>query len=83
VNDSHEFFHVTFRADSAFLASRGYAVICQDHAKACVAEGDGSFSAFCGRRGIRYINVEASPFSQTEQEKMLAAAWQSIKKSWD
>ncbi len=69
--DPDDFFLVTTRGLYDALAARGFHVVLQDNA--AVAD-DGSLSVVSGRRGVRYVNVEAQHGHLAAQERMLEAA---------
>jgi|GEM_PF-2502488 len=81
VADTHDFYYATREPDARFLHARGFAVVAQDPRKAQGSEGDGSFGAYCGQKGIRYINVETAPGKLALQERMLAIAWECLARS--
>jgi hypothetical protein len=68
---AHEYFLVTDGKDFNGIGASGYPVLFQDPKKTSPDREDGSLSEYCGRKGIRYINVEAGPLSLSRQEDML------------
>ena len=54
--DPDDFFFVTETAVFDAIRGRGYNVVLQDNRR---VSDDGSLSVYCGRAGVRYINVEA------------------------
>jgi hypothetical protein len=68
--DSDDFFFVTERAVFDALRRRGYNVVLQDNRR---VTDDGSLSVYCGRAGVRYINVEAQHGHREQQVAMLSA----------
>lgn len=66
--DPDDFFFVTDRGLFDALAARGRQVVLQ--AEATVAD-DGSLSVACGKRGVRYVNVEAEHGHRDVQAAML------------
>ncbi len=66
-NDEDEFFYVTNAADFQYLKTSGFNVVLQRSD----APDDGSLSIYCGKRNIRYINIEAQHGHRTEQMQML------------
>jgi hypothetical protein len=69
--DPDEFFFVTDKRIYEELKKRDANVILQDNS---IKRDDGSLSVFAGRRGIRYINVEAQPEHFEEQIRMIEIA---------
>lgn len=67
--DPDNFFFVTDRALYDALAAARYNVVLQHNA---AATDDGSLSVWAGRRGIRYVNVEAQHGQVGEQRRMIA-----------
>ena len=68
--DPDDFFFVTETAVFDALRSRGYNVVRQDNRR---VSDDGSLSVYCGRAGVRYINVEAQHGHLEQQVAMLLA----------
>lgn len=69
-SDPDDFFFVTERAVFDALRRRGFNVILQDNRR---VTDDGSLSVYCGRAGVRYINVEAQHGHREEQVAMILA----------
>ena len=69
-SDPDDFFFVTERAVFDALRRRRYNVVLQDNRR---VTDDGSLSVYCGRAGVRYINVEAQHGHREQQVAMLAA----------
>lgn len=69
-SDPDDFFFVTETAVFDALRRRGYNVVLQDNRK---VTDDGSLSVYCGRAGVRYINVEAQHGHLEPQVAMLRA----------
>lgn len=67
-NDPDDFFFVTERVVFEALRRRGYNVVLQDNRR---VTDDGSLSVYCGRAGVRYINVEAQHGHREQQVAML------------
>ena len=67
-SDPDDFFFVTERAVFDALRRRAYNVVLQDNRR---ATDDGSLSVYCGRAGVRYINVEAQDGHLDQQVAML------------
>jgi len=74
--DPDEFFFVTDKRIYEGLKERDANVILQDNS---IKRDDGSLSVFAGRRGIRYINVEAQPEHFDEQVRMIETAVEIIR----
>ncbi|MDF1656156.1 MAG: hypothetical protein P1U58_01015 [Verrucomicrobiales bacterium] len=55
------------------LKAAGFNTVLQDNEN---APDDGSLSVYCGRNGIKYLNVEAEFGDAAEQEQMLRAAFE-------
>jgi hypothetical protein len=68
--DPDDFFFVTESAVFDALRRRGYNVVLQDNRR---VTDDGSLSVYCGRAGVRYINVEAQQGHREQQVAMLQA----------
>jgi hypothetical protein len=75
--DPDDFFYVTRRFDFNYLKMLGYNVILQDNK---FVKDDGSLSVYCGKRKIRYINVEAEYTHHGEQMDMLNTVHNLLKK---
>ena len=69
-SDPDDFFFVTERSVFDALRRRGYNVVLQDNRD---VTDDGSLSVYCGRAGVRYINVEAQQGHLDQQVAMLQA----------
>jgi hypothetical protein len=69
-NDPDDFFFVTETAVFDALRRRGYNVVLQDNRR---VTDDGSLSVYCGRAGVRYINVEAQHGHLEQQVAMIVA----------
>ena len=69
-SDPDDFFFVTEAAVFDALRRRGYNVVLQDNRR---VTDDGSLSVYCGRTGVRYINVEAQQGHLEQQVAMLLA----------
>jgi hypothetical protein len=69
-SDPDDFFFVTEAAVFDALRRRGYNVVLQDNRR---VTDDGSLSVYCGRAGVRYINVEAQHGHLREQVAMILA----------
>ena len=69
-NDPDDFFFVTETAVFDALRRRGFNVVLQDNRR---VTDDGSLSVYCGRAGVRYINVEAQHGQREEQVAMILA----------
>ena len=69
-SDPDDFFFVTEAAVFDALRRRGYNVVLQDNRQ---VTDDGSLSVYCGRAGVRYINVEAQKGHLDQQVAMLSA----------
>ena len=69
-SDPDDFFFVTERAVFDALRRRGFNVVFQDNRR---VTDDGSLSVYCGRAGVRYINVEAQHGHRDQQVAMLLA----------
>lgn len=67
-SDPDDFFFVTERPIFEALKRGGYNVVLQDNRS---VTDDGSLSVYCGRAGVRYINVEAQQGHREEQARML------------
>ena len=68
--DPDDFFFVTETAVFDAIRGRGYNVVLQDNRR---VSDDGSLSVYCGRAGVRYINVEAQHGHLEQQVAMLLA----------
>ncbi len=66
--DADDFFFVTDRSLFDALSQRGFNAVLQNNAS---VTDDGSLSVYCGRLGIRYVNVEAQHGHQEQQVTML------------
>jgi hypothetical protein len=75
--DADNFFYVTRRFDFNYFKNLGYNVILQDNK---YIRDDGSLSVYCGKRRIRYINIEAQHYQHDEQMQMLYAVHDLLKK---
>jgi hypothetical protein len=69
-SDPDDFFFVTETAVFDALRRRGFNVVLQDNRR---VTDDGSLSVYCGRAGVRYINVEAQHGHREEQVAMILA----------
>jgi hypothetical protein len=69
-NDPDDFFFVTEAAVFDALRRRGHNVVLQDNRG---VTDDGSLSVYCGRAGVRYINVEAQQGHREQQAAMIEA----------
>lgn len=69
--DPDNFYFVTDKRIFENLKKQNFNVILQDNS---IRRDDGSLSVFSGRRGIRYINVEAEPNHLAEQIRMTEIA---------
>jgi hypothetical protein len=69
-SDPDDFFFVTEAAVFDALRHRGYNVVLQDNRR---VTDDGSLSVYCGRAGVRYINVEAQNGHLEQQVAMIRA----------
>jgi hypothetical protein len=69
-SDPDDFFFVTEAAAFDALRRRGYNVVLQDNRR---VTDDGSLSVYCGRAGVRYINVEAQHGHLEQQVGMILA----------
>jgi hypothetical protein len=69
-SDPDDFFFVTERAVFDALRRRGFNVVLQDNRR---VTDDGSLSVYCGRAGVRYINVEAQHGHLEPQVAMILA----------
>jgi hypothetical protein len=69
-SDPDDFFFVTERAVFDAVRRRGYNVVLQDNRR---VTDDGSLSVYCGRAGVRYINVEAQHGHRDQQVAMILA----------
>lgn len=69
-SDPDDFFFVTEEAAFDALRRRGYNVVLQDNRR---VTDDGSLSVYCGRAGVRYINVEAQHGHLEQQVGMILA----------
>jgi hypothetical protein len=69
-SDPDDFFFVTERAVFDALRQHGYNVVLQDNRQ---VTDDGSLSVYCGRAGVRYINVEAQHGHLEQQIAMIVA----------
>jgi hypothetical protein len=69
-SDPDDFFFVTETAVFDALRRRGYNVVLQDNRG---VTDDGSLSVYCGRAGVRYINVEAQQGHLEQQVAMILA----------
>jgi hypothetical protein len=69
-SDPDDFFFVTEPAVFDALRRRGFNVVLQDNRR---VTDDGSLSVYCGRAGVRYINVEAQHGHREEQVAMIMA----------
>jgi hypothetical protein len=69
-NDPDDFFFVTETAEFDALRRRRYNVVLQDNRR---VTDDGSLSVYCGRAGVRYINVEAQQGHLEQQVAMISA----------
>ena len=65
-SDPDDFFFVTETAVYDALRRRGYNVVLQDNRR---VTDDGSLSVYCGRAGVRYINVEGSTDTATNKSR--------------
>jgi len=68
--DPDNFFLTTDEALYQRLSAHGYNVVLQDNER---ATDDGSLSVYCGKMGIRYVNVEARHGQLQVQEAMIRA----------
>jgi hypothetical protein len=66
--DADDFYYVTEPWLFSVLKSRNENVVLQDSAS---VEDDGSFSVYCGRNSIPYVNVEAQQDHLEEQIRMI------------
>jgi hypothetical protein len=66
--DADDFFFVTDAAHYEILVAAGFNVALQDNKNVV---DDGSFSVYCGRNNIKYINVEAEHGHLFEQVQMI------------
>lgn len=66
--DADDFFFVTDAAHYEILIAAGFNVALQDNKNVV---DDGSFSVYCGRNNIKYINVEAEHGHLSEQVQMI------------
>jgi hypothetical protein len=71
-----DFFLVTERRHFEVLKSKGFNVVLQNNEG---ATDDGSLSVYCGKRGLPYVNVEALPTHQPQQEKMIETVVTELK----
>src|SRR5262249_55000455 len=69
-SDLDDFFFVTETAVFDALRRRGYNVVLQDNRR---VTDDGSLSVYCGRSGVRYVNVEAQQGHLEQQVAMILA----------
>jgi hypothetical protein len=69
-SDPDDFLFVTETAVFDALRRRGYNVVLQDNRR---VTDDGSLSVYCGRAGVRYINVEAQQGHLEQQVAMILA----------
>jgi hypothetical protein len=69
-SDPDDFFYVTEAAVFDALRRRGYNVVLQDNRR---VRDDGSLSVYCGRAGVRYINIEAQHGHLDQQVAMIFA----------
>ncbi len=69
-SDPDDFFFVTETAVFDALRRRGFNVVLQDNRR---VTDDGSLSVYCGRAGVRYINVEAQHGHLEPQVAMILA----------
>ncbi len=76
--DEDEFFYVTQKSYFNALRAKGFNVVLQDNK---TTEDDGSLSIYCGKRGIKYINIEAQHTHLAEQGEMLQAVYELLKKA--
>lgn len=75
-SDPDDFFFVTEAAVFEALRHRGFNVVRQDNRG---VTDDGSLSVYCGRAGVRYINVEAQQGHLDQQVAMLSALEEVLK----
>jgi hypothetical protein len=68
--DPDDFFFVTETAVFDALRRHGFNVVLQDNRR---VTDDGSLSVYCGRLGVRYINVEAQHGHLAQQVAMILA----------
>jgi hypothetical protein len=66
--DPDDFYYVTEKALFSAIKNGGHNVILQNEA---TVTDDGSLSVYCGRKGIRYVNVETEHGHLDPQVKML------------
>jgi hypothetical protein len=69
-SDPDDFFFVTEHSVFDALRRRGYNVVLQDNRR---VTDDGSLSVYCGKSGMRYINVEAQRGHLEQQVAMILA----------
>jgi hypothetical protein len=74
--DPDDFYFVTDKRIYHELVKRDANVILQDNS---IKRDDGSLSVFAGRRGVRYINVEAQPEHFDEQIRMIETAIKALR----
>lgn len=75
--DTDDFFFVTDAAHYEILIAAGFNVALQDNKNVV---DDGSFSVYCGRNKIKYINVEAEHGHLSEQVQMIESLRAIIQK---
>ena len=76
--DEDEFFYVTQKSYFSALKARGFNVVLQNNK---TTEDDGSLSIYCGKRNLKYINIEAQHTHLAEQGEMLQAVYEILKKA--
>lgn len=75
--DPDDFFITTDSSIFSQLKDRGYNVVLENITK--VAD-DGSLSIYCGKNGIRYVNIEAQHGHYREQREMIEVILQILGK---
>ena len=74
--DEDDFFLTTDAALYKALAAQGYNTVLQDNS---AAADDGSLSVYYGKKGVRYVNIEAQHGHRTVQVKMIQALVQAMR----